>query len=248
MGAVVALCSLSGAPGVSTLAVALAGMWPQEVPAVVVEADASGGDVAAWWQMPSEPGLVELAAAVRHEAGAAGGADPVQCSRETPGGLRVCAAPATAQRAGTAVELLARHPHALRPGGEAVAVVDLGRLAPRSAAASLACSADAVVVVTRDEVAQLKRLKDSLPGLRSGLAHLGVSVVGERESPAEIAEVLQVPVWGRIPPDARGAALVRGERAEKRPQRRPLPAAARDLGRRLVEEAGAHRRTEAGRV
>lgn len=62
----IALCSASGAPGVTTTALALALQWPR--PVVLVEADASGssGLLAGFFQgQLDEPGLVDLVLAQR---------------------------------------------------------------------------------------------------------------------------------------------------------------------------------------
>src|SRR4051794_21000932 len=61
----VALASLKHSPGVTTAALALATAAGDD--AVAVEADASGGDVAARAGLAMEPGLLTLAAAARHE-------------------------------------------------------------------------------------------------------------------------------------------------------------------------------------
>lgn len=234
MGAVVVVSSLGGAPGVTTLAVAVGTMWPTESSAaVVVEADSAGGDVAAWRGLSPSPGVAELAAAARHSAAVE--IDVVHHGQELSGGLRVCPAPASADRAQAPIALLAQHAEVLRPNGDAVCVVDVGRLTPRSPAAYLARCADAVVLVSGDDSAQLKRLQESLPALRAGISVVGVVLAGRRESPNEVAKVMEIPVWARLPRDVRGAAFVRGERAEKRPRRRPLLAAARRVGQRLVE-------------
>src|SRR5699024_8590554 len=82
-------------PGVSTLSLALAGVWPGPGAASMVEADASGGDVAAWWHLPPWPGAVDLAASSRsgqdHDR-----PDLATATQVLPGGTRVCVAPASA--------------------------------------------------------------------------------------------------------------------------------------------------------
>jgi len=232
----IVLFSLSGAPGVSTLALAVAAAWPTQERAVLVEADASGGDVAAWRHLPASPGLVELAAAARapdpDDDGVLAG-----CVQVLPGGLGVCPAPASADRAAGAVALLAGRPAVLTPPEGMVAVVDVGRLAPRSAAARLAAAADAAVLVVADDTAHLKRARDALPGLRAGIGRLGLAVVGGTHPRAQIVEALETPVWARIPTDPRGAAFLRGESGSRRAGRRPLLAGARRLAQTLTATA-----------
>lgn len=237
MGATIAVGSLGGAPGVTTLAVALASTWPAEGPAVVVEADASGGDVGAWWHMPTAPGMVELAAAARHDSSpgpAESGVDPLSRSQVLPGGVRVCLAPVTAERAAGAVRLLAQHPRVLCSTDAAVTVVDVGRLTPRTSGPHIAAAPeiDAVLLVTTEDLAQLKRLQDSLPGICAAIADPMVAVVGRRESSRDLTEAIQAPVAARIPLDNRGAALIRGQ-GTARPGRRRLMEASRGLAHHL---------------
>ena len=56
----VAMVSVKGAPGVTTLAVGLATRWPRGE-AVVVEADPAGGDLSARFGLAHDPGLAAMA-------------------------------------------------------------------------------------------------------------------------------------------------------------------------------------------
>lgn len=232
---IIALCSLSGAPGVTTLALALAGAWPTETPVRVVEADASGGDIAAWWNLPLWPGVVDLAAASRSGQDH----DTPEFSRffqVLPGGLPVCVAPPTADRVGAALDLLARNPKAL--AGEGVTVVDLGRVCPQTPSGELLEAADAVMVVTSGDVGHLKRLKDASHDLRERCARVGVVVVGPSCSTAEVADAVGLPVWAMIPRDVVSAQVLTGRRdQDRRLHRRPLIRQARHLGRTLTDQA-----------
>lgn len=233
---IVAVCSLSGAPGVTSLAVALAACWPASpvtVP-VVVEADASGGDVAAWHGLEGtqRSGLVALAAASRTPARASrretavgvidvfSGEDRerpalTQFSAEVPGGLRVVAAPDDPLEAGRAVAVLAQNP-ALLASGRAT-VVDVGRAVPGSAGAALLRHADLVLVVTAPgDIGQAARLRACAPvlaSLREDGARVGLVVTGDCPHPdGEVSRIsADLPVWARIPHDPVGAALVRGQ-------------------------------------
>ncbi len=102
-GLLVVVASAKGAPGVSTACVGLAATWPPGWRPVVVEVDPSGGDLAAWHGLPGEPGLVSLAAASRHTGRAGLVWDHVQ---EMPGGLPVVPAPAGAEQASAALDVL----------------------------------------------------------------------------------------------------------------------------------------------
>src|SRR5687767_3345582 len=57
---------VGSAPGVTTAAASVAAMWPDDGrQQILVEADASGGDLASRGGLPLVPGLVELAADAR---------------------------------------------------------------------------------------------------------------------------------------------------------------------------------------
>ncbi|RCV57480.1 hypothetical protein [Marinitenerispora sediminis] len=186
----VALFSLGGAPGVTTVALALAGTWPEEAGAVLLEADAAGGDVATWHRLPPSPGLTDLAAAARRRpAGPATATGPGEHAQGLPGGLSVCVAPVTADRAGGAVRLLADASPMLATGPGPAVVTDLGRLTPRSPTAHLARHADTALLLTRDDTAQLRRVKESVPAFAVGA--LAQRLV-ERPAPVppETAEVV----------------------------------------------------------
>lgn len=232
---IVAVCSLSGAPGVTSLATALAACWPSTpltVP-VLVEADASGGDMAAWHGIDpeQEAGLMSLAAASRTpvsvpasaevwaqagvEDAASASAPLLRHAVELSGGLRVVAAPADPLEAGRAVDMLARNPAVLGSGRATVA--DVGRAVPGSAGAALLRHVDVVVVLTDPgDVGHAARLRMCAPvlaslreeGVRVGLA-LGGSCPYSDQEVSQVASAL--PVWARIPHDPVGAALVRGE-------------------------------------
>lgn len=231
----VTLCSLSGAPGVTTATLALAGTWPTEEVTRVVEADASGGDIAAWWRLPVWNGLLDLAASSRpgqdhdHE-------DEQHFVQVLPGGVRVCVAPASAERTAGALDLITRHPKTLtRWAG--VTLMDLGRVSPESEVMELAEEAAVTVVVTSGDFAQLKRLEETAPSLRRG-SRLGVVVVGPSRSEREIEQAIGVPVWGRLPWDRKTAEVLAGRRETmSRLHRRPLVKAAQALSRALAEKA-----------
>ncbi|GAB3726799.1 hypothetical protein [Nocardiopsis nanhaiensis] len=232
----VTFCSLSGAPGVTTAALALASTWPADAAVRVVEADASGGDIAAWWHLPVWPGLTDLAAANRpgQDHDHPGEARFLQV---LPGGVRVCLAPASAERTASALDLITQHPKALtRWAG--VTLVDLGRVAPEAEVMALAEEAQCHVVFTSGDLAHLKRLKDTLTDSVGRDSRLGVVVVGPGRSAQEVQQAVGVPVWGHLPWDPTSAAVLAGRRpAGRRLHRRPLIKAAQALGRTLADSA-----------
>lgn len=228
----VALFSLGGAPGVTCAAMALAAVWPDGAGAVLVETDASGGDVATWRRLQPDPGLTGLAAAARHGGASA---DLAAHTQVLPGGLSVCHAPVTADRAEGAVRLLAQNPGVLVSADGPAVVLDLGRLTPGASAAALATWADEALLLVADDLAQLRRAKEASEALTRSLPRLRTVVVGGSGNVREIEGALGPGVWGRLPDDARSAAFLRGETNLRKPQRRPLLKAAARLAKDLAE-------------
>lgn len=226
----IALFSLSGAPGVTTLSLALASVWPDSDPVRVVEADASGGDVAVRWGLPTYPGLLEVAAAARPGQDLEPLTDGVQV---LPGGLRVCVAPPTAERTAGALELLAHNPKALNGRGRGGTVVDLGRVASGSVSSTLLAAADVAVLVVSGEAAHLKRVREAAGDLFVHTPRVGLAVVGAERSAAEITQAVGLPVWARVPHDPKTARFLAGQGEVRRVHRRPLIKAARALAEHL---------------
>ncbi len=128
-----ALGSVKGSPGVSTLALALAACWPPPMTRLLVECDPAGGDLAVRFQLPLSPGLISLAAQARGPANVKLLAEHAQ---RLPGGLRVLGAPPGTEQARAAVRTLANAGGIDATDG-AVVVVDCGRLDPDSPALPL---------------------------------------------------------------------------------------------------------------
>lgn len=231
---IVAVCSLSGAPGVTTLATALTAVWPTgplTVP-VLVEADVSGGDLAAWHRVTGRPGAVALAASTRTSAGLASVSDDngdtrplLRHSTELPGGLRALLAPPTAHEAAAVVSALAQRPQALAGG---LTVLDVGRVMPATAGAHLLTVADAVVVaVSGRDAAQIHRVarcRDVFDALADQGVQVGLAVQASRFARSQIQDATGYPVWAMVPDDATGAAYLRGEGADPRTWREHLSA------------------------
>lgn len=240
MRQIVALGSFKGAPGATTLALALAAAWPFGGGArpVVVEADADGGDIAVRFGLPDAAGLLALAAGARQGGAEREGAELDACAQDVAGSLRVVVAPTGGQQAGPCVAEVAACPSVLRgdSDSEGVVLLDLGRLgcAPSE---ELARVADRVVLVARggaDALAHVAARPVWLEEVRPELV-----VVGEcRYSEADIAKALRM---GRdqihlLPWDARSAAVLGGaaHTAPRRWGRAPLSRAAIALAGQLA--------------
>src|SRR5262245_5454870 len=120
----VAVCAASGSAGATTTSVLLAAMMPAGYPTLLAECDPSGGDVAAWAQLPTAPGWSTAVSASDRSWIAV--ADNAQ---QLPSGLRVVVAPTRAAEASRAVSEAARGFAALLAGtGDVVTVADCGRV------------------------------------------------------------------------------------------------------------------------
>jgi hypothetical protein len=253
--ALIALCADKGSPGVTTTAVALAATWP--VPAGVVEADPSGGDLALHltdgrgrFVLADQPNLLTFAAAARR--GPAVELTWQHC-QTTTGGLRVLRGLASAEQAGGLERLWPCVADALaatgRAGGGDV-LADLGRLLPGSPALQVAACADLVVLVAASSTPGLVQLRERAHGLAPVAARLAaVLVASDRHGHDAVRAArdvldrdgLPVQVAGFVAVDRRAvAALHRGERSG----RLGLSMLARSAGR-VGSQLAAHVRAPA---
>lgn len=236
-GVLVALGSAKGSPGATTLALALAASWPTSARRprpLLVEADPSGGDVAARFGVSDTPGLMDLAAATRR---AASPRVLGECVQMLPGEIHAVVGPAGAQQASAAVALFAAKGVELLRAGMGTAgtvLLDLGRL--QHEAAGLVEAADRVLLVTRGQVDALSHAAAKREELRSTRCEVELVLVGSSPYPvAEIGRVLDIAQVYRVPWDPKTAgALVGGPAiSPRRWQTAPLVRAARTLAEHL---------------
>ncbi|HEY3709392.1 MAG TPA: carbon monoxide dehydrogenase maturation protein [Amycolatopsis sp.] len=212
----IAVCSVKGSPGVTTLAVALAVTWPhaEQTRRLVAEVDPAGGDLAMRFGLPASPGLVSLAAAARRTR------DPAVVWEHTqtlPGDARVLVAPPGAVHARAALSTLAAAPDApLLPAvarnAEVVVLADCGRVDPGSPAEAIARRADALVLVTGTQGDDLAHTAARLGELARWTPRPGLLLTGEGYPTADVERELGVPAIGRIPYDPAAAATLSGHR------------------------------------
>lgn len=198
----VALGSVRGAPGVSTLALLLAGGIEGSP---VVEADLAGGVMAARYGLGREPGLTTLAASRadephhwREHAQSAGGV-PVLVGPDAPE-----SAVSLWRSAGDRLET------ALSRIDAPVLFADLGRIGTRS---PLLAIAELTVIVVRPVAEHLVTLSHWLPTLpHSGSDRVALVLAGTGSyRAADVSSELDVEVVGHVPDDPRAAdALLRG--------------------------------------
>lgn len=224
----------------TTTALALGATWPTDAAVVVVEADPSGGDVAAVFGLEREPDLMSLSAAARarHDVEVLSAH-----AQALPGGLRVVAAPPGAEQATGAVSVLARDTAPLWAAAaraeDLVVIVDVGRLDPGSPAHALVAAADAAVLVARPSLVEAHSLGKRLDGLigaaQASDTRLHLVLHGEGYPAEQVSDSLAFAVTAHLPHDAKAAAILSGAgRGELR--RTALAGAAYRLGKALVAE------------
>lgn len=236
----IALASLKASPGVTTAALALAALWPGEQQVLAIEADPAGGDLAARFGFDPTPGLVSLSAAARrdHRAQVA-----FEHAQQLPGGLAVIAAPAAAEQAGSALELLTGDGlplwSNLAQDPDVLAVVDCGRLDHGSHAHRIVAAADVALLLARPTLDECDRLAKSLDVLairaEATKTELGLVLSGPGFDRDQVEASMRMRVWAQLPHDRKGAAWLGGVAGKRRHLALlALPKAARELGHELV--------------
>jgi MinD-like ATPase involved in chromosome partitioning or flagellar assembly len=228
---------------VTTLALGLAARWPRP-DAVLVEADAAGGDLAARFGLHHEPGFAAMALAARH---ADSQRRPQTWLQRLPCGVdAVLTSPGEAASASLAA-LDRQGPATLRllAAEHPAVVLDAGRWRPGSAADPLLGAADVVLLVARPELDEIRQCDVRLPALRRVGGDVRLVLVGERcDWPSnEVGAALRVPVAEVLPVDRHGAGVLAGRMVPRKGwdsigwTRLPLLRACHGLARRLEPQA-----------
>src|SRR4051794_21329178 len=147
---VIAIGSVHGSPGVTSLAIDLARVAAarEGSRSVLVEADPDGGRLAARLDLAVRPGLTELAGAAR--VGIA--ADDLWRFAQGHGDVAVVVAHPAAEQVQAALRAAATHIGAALQRLGATVIVDVGRLRPGSPSLGLAGIADHLIVVSDNDV------------------------------------------------------------------------------------------------
>ncbi|HEY5987803.1 MAG TPA: hypothetical protein VIV12_15725, partial [Streptosporangiaceae bacterium] len=198
--ALIGLAADKGAPGVTTSALVLAAVWPR--PVLLAECDPAGGDLGYWLPAadgsPLDPhrGLLSLAVATRR------GAQPQQVWEHTQklrGGLDVLTGVTTAEQAAGLEPLWGSVGSALSRLPQADVIADCGRLGPDGRHYDLLAHAAAIVLITRDSLGEVVRLRERIAALSAALARreragvpVGAVVIsGRKEFHSALVEVRQ---------------------------------------------------------
>ena len=204
MSALICVAGGKGAPGATTLALALALSGGTDRPVTLIDADPDGGDLAARLGIPTTPGLVTRAAATRH------GFDSVETPHHTQAvtpTVGLIAAPSSAEQAATSLTSLGRTFAEITAGSATVA--DVGRWGPHSPASDLVAEAAATVLVIHPTVAGVAHARYQLDDLSKRSRRVVVACAGDRPHSAdEVAAALDIDIAFALPIDRRGAALL----------------------------------------
>jgi MinD-like ATPase involved in chromosome partitioning or flagellar assembly len=235
----------------TTTSVALAAAWPATDDVLVVEADSTGGDLAAWFDMPVAPSLSTIVTTVLDGSWP----DVERLTRRAVSGLRLVPAPS---RAGEAAQAVAESARSLVPTLAAIAspvtIADTGRSPIGSITNPFLRSASVTIVVHRQSpqssraaAVRLQRLADQLDVFASMPTGVVVAVVGAApfgvsEIESFLAHSVGVNAIIGLPVDELAAAVFGGRTgvSARRLGRLPLVRAVGDLARVAQRALPAH--------
>ncbi|GGQ97962.1 hypothetical protein ACWC9X_34805 [Streptomyces asoensis] len=255
--AVIALAGCSGAPGVTTSALALLLSWPLAPGRrlVLAECDPDGGAVLhglLQGTLGDRYGLRNLSVAARQgdlgdafwrqliDLSGEDGAQDAPRDRLLLPGLSDPSQAASLEPVWKALGVIfrgidAEHGHDV--------LIDLGRTGAFGACGVLAEQADAVLVVVRNTLRCLQAAQGRVRALLERVGDVGLVVIGEGPYPAgEVQRVLQVPVVASLPYTPKDARVLSdGAEQPRHFTRSPLMKAARTSGTLLMQHAALRR-------
>ncbi|MGW7673362.1 hypothetical protein ACWGJX_40680 [Streptomyces sp. NPDC054775] len=255
--AVIALAGCSGAPGVTTSALALLLSWPLQAGRrmILAECDPDGGAVLHGLLQASlgdRYGLRNLSVAARKgEFSEAFWRQLIDLSgeddaRESPRDrllLPGISDPAQAASLGSVWKVIAQMFRGIDAESGHDVLIDLGRRGAYGPSGVLAEQADAVVVVVRNTLRCLQAAESRVRALEERVGDISVLLINEGPYPAgEVQRVLQVPVLAILPyapDDAR--VLSDGAEQPRRFTNSPLMKAARTSSALLLQRAAVRR-------
>lgn len=238
----------------TTTSLAVASQIPEDHGVAVVEADRTGGSIAAWLDVPATPSLSTLVARQRPERrGDAITIDEIESLiRWSPAGLRFVPAPARSVEAARAVSEAERGVFPVLARSSRTVLLDVGRRVAADGVPAALRNAETIVVVHRQETAsttaagvRVERLTELIETLRDTNARLFVALIGDRPFDADDVrahaavaadprEITVVP----LADDPLAAAVIAGRAgvSERRFARLPLVRSCRPLADELVDE------------
>jgi MinD-like ATPase involved in chromosome partitioning or flagellar assembly len=233
----------------TTTTVALASAWPASTATLIVEADPTGGDLAAWFDIPILPSLSTVVTSALDTSWP----EIDSYTRLAASGLRLIPAPPSAAEAQQAIAESARTlAPALAGLRSPLAIVDAGDVPFASTGHPLAAAAAVTVAVHRQRsqspraaAVRLQRLADQLDALSFGSTSVVVAVIGAdpfgfQQIESFLADSVASTLLVGLPVDSLTAAVYAGRTgvSARRLARLPLARAARELA--LVVESALH--------
>ncbi|MET8810082.1 hypothetical protein [Streptomyces sp. NPDC004546] len=255
--AVIALAGCSGAPGVTTSALALLMSWPLEAGRrmILAECDPDGGAALhglLQGTLGDRYGLRNLSVAARKgEFSDAFWRQLIDLSSEDnkqdsprdrlllPG----VTDPSQSASLGQVWKMLAQMFRGIEAESDHDVLIDLGRRGAYGPSGVLAEQADAAFVVVRNTLRCLQAAEGRVRALEERVGDVGVLMVDEGPYPAgEVQRVLQVPVIATLPYAPKDARVLSdGAEQPRHFTRSPLMRAARMCGTLLVQRAALRR-------
>ncbi|MFI9772124.1 hypothetical protein ACIHJG_35470 [Streptomyces sp. NPDC052415] len=255
--AVIALAGCSGAPGVTTSALALLLSWPLEPGRrmILAECDPDGGAVLhglLQGSLGDRYGLRNLSVAARkNEFSDAFWRQLIDLSsedgkKESPRDrllLPGITDPAQAASLGSVWKILAQMFRGIDAQASHDVLIDLGRRGAYGPSGVLADQADAVVVVVRNTLRCLQAAEGRVRALEERVGDVSILLVNEGPYPAgEVQRVLQVPVVATLPYAPKDARVLSdGAEQPRHFTKTPLMKAARAASTVLVQRVALRR-------
>jgi hypothetical protein len=229
----VTFASVKASPGVTTTAALVAARWPDR--RLLIEADESGGVLAADLGLGETPSVLELAGAARSLDEPSIGRHCQLAFGDTP----VLVGPGEPHRVAASLRELAAPLAGHFAGSPVIGIVDAGRTTPGSTSWPLAAASSLVVLVARCRLAEFLPLSGRCAELRAAGARLALVVIADGPyEPTEFADAAGVELLATLPLDPTTAALVRGSTLSDRALgRSALWSAAGDLAATLHARA-----------
>lgn len=206
--AIIAVGSVHGSPGATTLALDLARLVGADT--LLIEADPDGGSLAARLDLGVKPGLTELAGAARVGIDAD---DLWKFAQPAAPGVALIVAHPAAEQVQAALRAAVTHIGAALRCVSGIVVIDVGRLRPGSAALGFATLADSVVVLAANSVESVVAIHHRAR-LLAGFGDVQVVLAGGAPySVTEVAAATGQSVWGVIGSGSRRVAARRRTQA-----------------------------------
>ena len=234
----VVAASAHGSPGVSTAVQLTASLWPLgDVVPVVVETDASGGVLAARYELALTPGFVTLAESLRkHET-----PELLEHAQRMPSGVACVPLSPSATAASAQLRSAAPFLGSYLSAAPQPVLLDVGTLLPDSKVIPAVTEADLLlwfVRPTREELLVLRHRLAECPQPDN----VGVVLVGDRPYDADqVAEGLGVKVLHTLPLDERAAAATNLGGDDRFLRRSPLARSCSQLAAIMISESEAGR-------